>query len=79
MPVHCKLVNKLRRVEVLRGHALAYIVVVNSQDTKCFNSLFDSSPSTMGPGAPSLEQLQDHKIPIPQHELHKQVRVEDAS
>ena len=33
----------------------------------------------MSPSAPSLEQLQAPKLPIPEHKPHKQVLVEEAN
>ena len=80
MPVPCKIVNRGNSfAKIVRGHPVAYMVAVDTKDTERFNSLFDSSPSTLDPRAPSLEQLRPTKPTTPEHQPHEEVRVEDVN
>ena len=56
MPVPCKIVNRGNPfAKIVRGHRVAHMIAVNIKDTEHFNSLFDSSPSTLESRAPWLE------------------------
>ena len=80
MPVPCKIVSRGNSfANIDRGHPVAQMIAANTRDTERFNSLFDSSPSTLDPRTSSLEQLRPTKLTTPEHQPHEQVSVEDAN
>ena len=80
IPVQYKIVNRGNLfAKIVRGHPVAPMIAVNTRDTERFNSLFYSSPSTLDPRAPSLEQLRPAEPTTSEHQPHEQVRVEDAN